>query len=366
MNIKATLRSLLLDWLAARDDRYYWRQPSTHFQPAQGATFCLWQPDGKLGDSVIHTTFIHTLATQRPDMRIVIVCAPSLVGFWQRIPGVAMVVGASDSAQAIAAVKAARLSLDVFMSMEAFLSIDTARFIRATKPRNCIGLNVGRYRAFTHSISDNTYDHPRRHVTERMRNLCELIQVPYVDASGLPSVALSGRTDRVSLADGTQHIFLNVYGAGPQKAFTDETVTWLIQELRTLLPGAHIVLNVPANQRDRFAAYCGPSDGPRVSLAPENMDLWELIALMAQCAAVVTPDTGIGHIAAALRQPLTVFFEDAHYTPVVWSPNTPTLEAVLPVTNGNVNLFDRKRGRTQVADMCAQLTPGLATPVAYT
>lgn len=354
MKLKTALRGLLLDWLADREDRCYWRQAVGSAKPAPGATFCLWQPDGKLGDSVIHTSLVHSLATHRPDMKIVVVCAPGLVGFWQRIPGVHAVIGASSAREATRHLQQERLRIDVLVSLEAFLSLDTARFIRAVRPTTCIGLNTGRYRVFTHAIADNTYDHPRRHVTQRLRHLCELLEVPHVASSGLPSVALDGRTVRVTLPEGIPHVFLNVYGAGPQKAFSDDTVGWLIQEIRAHLPRARILLNVPPHQRDRFQqAAAGAAQ--QVSLAPEGMNLWELIALMHQCAAVITPDTGIGHIAAALQQPLMVFFEDTHYTPVVWAPDTPALRKVTPAQNGHINSFDRGLVRQSLAEMTLAL-----------
>lgn len=353
MKLKTALRGLLLDWLADRDDRYYWRQPSSSFTPPQGGTVCLWQPDGKLGDSVIHTSLIANLQRQRPDLHLMVVCAPSLVAFWERIPGVQTVIGAPSSMHAAQAVMATGRRLDVFVSMEAFLSIDTVRFIRAVDPVVRIGLNVGRYRAFTYSLSDHTYDHPRRHVTERLRGVCDLMQLAYQDTSALKDVADSGLTPRVSLQAGVPHVFLNTYGAGPQKVFSPDTVDWLVEQLRARCPDSRIVFNVPATERASFAQRHGIGQDTTLMLAPEQMGLWELIALLNQCQAVVTPDTGIGHLAAGLGLPLTVFFEDAHYTPVVWAPSTPTLQTVRPSANGNVNLFDRSHAQQAITEMVA-------------
>lgn len=355
MKLKTALRGLLLDWLADRDDRYYWRQPSSSFTPPQGGTFCLWQPDGKLGDSVIHTSLIASLQQQRPDLHLMVVCAPSLVAFWERIPGVQTVIGAPSSMHAAQAVLASGKRLDVFVSMEAFLSIDTARFMRAVDPVVRIGLNVGRYRAFTYSLSDHTYDHPRRHVTERLRNVCELMGLGYQYASALKDVAASGLTPRVSLQAGVPHVLLNTYGAGPQKVFSPDTVDWLVQQLRAQQPDARIVFNVPAAERTTFAQRHGIGQDTALMLAPEHMDLWELIALLDQCQAVVTPDTGIGHIAAALSRPLAVFYEDAHYTPVVWAPSTLLLYPVKPAVSGNVNQFDRHAAEHAIHAMASAL-----------
>lgn len=362
MKLKTALRGLLLDWLADRDDRYYWRQPSSSFTPPRDGTFCLWQPDGKLGDSVIHTALIASLQTQRPDLRLMVVCAPSLVAFWERIPGIQTVIGAPSSMHAARAVLATGKRLDVFVSMEAFLSIDTVRFMRAVDPAVRIGLNVGRYRAFTYSLSDQTYDHPRRHVTERMRNVCELMQLGYQDTSALKEVAPSGLTPRVTLQAGVPHVLLNTYGAGRERVFSPDSVRWIVQQLREQYPTAHIIFNAPDAEHAAFAKLHALDNDSALALAPPNMSLWELIALISQCRMVVTPDTGIGHIAAALGIPITVFFADIHYTPVVWLPNTHRRYLVKPTVNGDVNLFDRDCAQQALTDMVADVHPRSITP----
>lgn len=355
MKLKTALRGLLLDWLADRDDRYYWRQPSSSFTPPQGGTFCLWQPDGKLGDSVIHTSLIASLQQQRPDLHLMVVCAPSLVAFWERIPGVQTVIGAPSSMHAAQAVLASGKRLDVFVSMEAFLSIDTARFMRAVDPVVRIGLNVGRYRAFTYSLSDHTYDHPRRHVTERLRGVCDLMQLAYQDTSTLKDAADSGLTPRVSLQAGVPHVLLNTYGAGPERVFSPDTVRWIVQQLRGQHPSARIVFNVPDTERPAFAKLHGVDSDTSLALAPPQMSLWELIALINQCQMAVTPDTGIGHVAATLGIPLTVFFADTHYNPIVWLPCTRKLYLVKPTVSGNVNQFDRHTAQQAITEMVATI-----------
>jgi ADP-heptose:LPS heptosyltransferase len=351
MNLKQWLRNATLDLLAQRDDRYYWRQPMTDFALPDQATLCLWQPDGKLGDSVIHTILVDNIVRQRPDVRLIVVCAASLLPFWARIPGVWQAVSAPYGRQAAQAVLALTSRVDVLVSLEAFASVDTLRFIQLVKAPINIGLSVGRFKAFQYSITDNTYDFPRRHVTDRLRHLCALMRLNYQANSALPNVAHSQRSKLVTLDHVQPCIFLNIYGAGAQKLFTDDTVAWLISQVHQHSPTAQVILNVPDPQRTAYAAHLQATADKRLSLAPKGMSLWELIALMQQCHAVITPDTGIGHIAGALGLPLTVFFEDAHYTPVVWAPVSKSLQIVAPTTSGNVNNFDRVEATARLGAM---------------
>lgn len=356
MKLKTALRGLLLDWLADRDDRYYWRQPNGPFVPAEGAAVLIWQPDGKLGDSVLHTTLVSSLHSQRPDLRLVVVCAPSLHSFWERIPGVHAVIDAADGRATAQAVLAVVGQVDVFVSTEAFLSLDTVRFMRSVKPRISIGLNVGRYKLFSYSIADHSYDHPRRHVTDRLRAVCDLLSLRYQTDSALKDVAMTGLTPRVTLPAGVPHVFLNTFGAGAHRTFSNDTVAWLTAQVKAINPNAHIVFNVPSTERDAFAQWHGMAAVPGWMLAPPNMDVWELTALIAQCQAVVTPDTSIGHIAAALAIPSTVLFHDSHYTTIVWAPASPLAQLVKPQSDGDVNHLDRVYAQTALQQtLCAQV-----------
>lgn len=354
MNIKNLIRHLVLDLLGQREDRYYWRQPLTDFELPPGGILCLWQPDGKLGDSVIHTILLDNIARQRPDVRVIVVCAASLVPFWERIPGVWKALSAHPARQSARAVLAITHRVDVFVSLEAFASVDTLIFMKAIKAPITVGLSVGRYKAFLYSLADNTYDHPRRHVTERLSNLCALMRLEYRPTSSVARIAAKQRTSLVMIPEHQSSVFLNIYGAGPQKLFSADTVSWMLEQIRLHMPTAHVILNVPEAQRDSMAERLKADRSLNVSLAPQGMSIWELIALIDQCRAVVTPDTAIGHIAAALDLPVAVFFEDAHYTPVVWTPLCDKLQLVLPVKPGNVNNFDRFQASALLSNTLAE------------
>ena len=339
MKLKTALRGLLLDWLADRDDRCYWRQAFTGLQIQPSATVCLWQPDGKLGDAVILSALVAAIAEQRPDVQLKLVCSSGLVSYWREIKGLKAVVDHADGAHK--STSATLGPVDVFISLETFLSIDTVKVLRALRPGTAIGFSVAQYRLFDIALSDLTYAFPRRHIGSRLDNLCELLALDAPTPG--PHLAAAARhhlTPRVACPPSSDRVFLNTMGAASHRCLNPDSVEAILRACDQLRPGIEVIVSVATPERDAWERRIRSTHGPQVKLAPANLGLWELIGLVAQCPIVITPDTAIGHIGAAVGSAVCVFYADAHYNPIVWHPRTDRLVNVMPRVAGDVNNFE--------------------------
>ncbi|WP_290900356.1 glycosyltransferase family 9 protein [Aquabacterium sp.] len=343
MKLKQTLRQWLVDLLGHRDDRFYWRQPLGAITLPANARLCLWQPDGKLGDAIVTSMLLCDLAAQRPDVNVTVVVEPGLQSFWRALPQVQEALSCrQDRASLLEAIGAC----DVFVSFETFLSLETLLLLRALHPAVAIGYNVGRYRIFDRSLVCTSYEWPRKHIAARLQNLCELLSLQHLGSNPLPEVLPSHRTDRSTLpAHPGPTVFLNTHAAGADRTFNASTVAWLIKELHSAGPQARILLSVPGAERPDWLARIQalpPSARSAVALTPDNTSLWEMMWLVQQCDMVVSPDTAVVHVAAALNKPVVAFYRDRAYNPLVWAPLCPHHRQVLP--NGtepcSVNDFD--------------------------
>jgi ADP-heptose:LPS heptosyltransferase len=342
MGWKERLRGLALDVLAQRDDRCYWRQPHTGMPLKPGAHLCLWQPDGKLGDAVMLTGFVQGLLQQRPDVRLSLVCAPALVAYWQGIPGVAAAIAHHPSAQATVRMLTGKMGpVDVLVSLESFLSLDTVGFLRKLRPQVAAGFSVAPYRLFDIAMSDLTYAFPRRHISERFTLMAQLMglpePLPATLRADLADLAHEHSTARVRLPAHPQRVFVNAMGAASHRSFTRASVQRLLDAVQAACPGAPVLLSVAPEAREAWATQLAGQT--QVALCPPLMSTWELIALVACCPVVITPDTALGHIGAATGARVAVFFADSHYNPVVWCPQAAQRMLVLPHTEGDVNHF---------------------------
>jgi ADP-heptose:LPS heptosyltransferase len=339
MALKDWLRGNLLDALAQRDDRCYWRQSHTGMPLKQRAHVCLWQPDGKLGDAVMLTGFVQGLLRQRPDVRLSMVCTPALTGYWQGIPGLAAVIVQHPAAANMVSALIGQVgAVDILVSLENFLSLDTVKFLRQLRPEVAAGFSVASYRLFDIAMSDFTYAFPRRHITERFTLMAQLMGLPEpVLPSMLAKLAHEHSTTRVKLTAHPQRVFLNAMGAARHRTFTRASVQRILGAVRNKCPDAPVLLSVPPDERDVWTAQLAGQT--QVTLCPPALSTWELIALVACCPVVITPDTALGHIGAATGARVAVFYADTHYNPVVWCPQAAQRMLVLPHTAGDVNHF---------------------------
>ena len=354
MNVQSVLRGLILDWLAERDDRCYWRQPRHQQQLPIGANVCLWQPDGKLGDAVIHTALVQCLQTLRPDLQLKIICSSTVASYWNAIPGIQ--VFQLPAGKARASDVHHRISpLDVFISLESFLSIDTVNAIRRIRPKITIGFNVAQYRIFDISLLDFTYSIPRRHISQRIHTLFEAINLEYDGRRpNLTPLAHVDVSERVPIKANKFHVFLNVAGAAKNRTFNRASIEKIINTLKGQHPTARILLSAPKQERADWEQWVSQRKERDTQIIPNDLSIWELISLIARCQLTITPDTAIGHIAAAVDTPVCVFYADAHYNPLVWRPMTSKAALVTPSQPGDVNSLNEGMMASAFATLLSQ------------
>lgn len=349
MPFKSFARSWLIDLLAGRDDRCYWRQPRDAQPLPQNATVLLWQPDGKLGDAVVHARFLHDLVQQRPDLKVHIACDAGLVAFWQALPGVVKAHVATASAQRSNLVQALK-GCGAFISFETFLSLETVRMVRALRPQRCMGFSVAPYRLFDDALVDTTYAFPRRHVSDRLRHLAEVLQLDHL---GHSAVADTTRT-LAGAASGTappartgKVVFLNTYAAAADRSFSAASVTALLEAIAVGAPGARVVVSLPADQT--LGSLQNAHSTLTIEALAPGRSIWQLLGTIDACDVVVTPDTAIGHLGAALDKPVIVAYRDRHYNPVVWRPLASRVTTLLPQQVGDINSFDLATAQEAIA-----------------
>nr|WP_315197789.1 glycosyltransferase family 9 protein [uncultured Aquabacterium sp.] len=332
MQLTRHLRHLAIDLLGQRDDRCYWRQACEPRALPRSARVLLWQPDGKLGDGLLNASFVHDLRVQRPDVQVHVACPPGMQAFWKPLPGV-HAVHSTESGAARKALVAASQGCDAFVSFETFLSLDTVRLVRALKPARTLGFSVSRYRLFTDALVDTTYEFPREPIQQRLVRLCDVLAVQHLGRSDVADCL----RNMPRAADIGQHpglaVFFNTYAANADRCLSPQAVVQVRSVIRSQLSGAAVTLSLPSTQSQATALDAN------TQALPPCASVWALMQHIDACDVVISPDTAIGHLGAALGKHVIVIYRDRHYNPVVWRPQGPSVQVLLPQQPGDINSF---------------------------
>ena len=352
INLTDFFRGIVFDWRSKRVDRYYWRQaiPDCIVLP-ESARLCIWSPDGKLGDAVILTTFLRSIRLTKPDWKVILLSEYS--DFLRSFDCVEAALPASDRSSWD---NYKKLGVDLWISLETFPSNACSKAIREWRPRRALGFSVGQYRLFDYAMADHTYCHPRRHISERFRSISELLGLNYGAESDIPkivsnlpmTVSCDGVSQVVSSMwnSASRVVFVNTYAAAQSRSFNVDNIKWWIERLCMHTNGSIVLLSVTESCRVSLladAAWYARHEDRLAFLPSRPLGAWELVRVISKCSAVISPDTAIGHIGAALNLPTIVVFADRHYNPVVWRPMGELAHVVLPLQNDDVNDFDKSQ-----------------------
>jgi ADP-heptose:LPS heptosyltransferase len=99
-------------------------------------------------------------------------------------------------------------------------------------------------------------------------------------------------------------IVLNISAAEKERQLSHQQAAHLAQLLSTECRESVVVISAPADieMRQSIAALAG---GSVVSFPSQgNTDILTIAALLAECKAVITPDTSVIHLASAMRAPV--------------------------------------------------------------
>ena len=229
------------------------------------------------------------------------------------------------------------------ISFDPIPMVDYFVFIRRCRPRTAISLSALQYAIFDISIVDPILEIPREHVGLRVvRILATLgVVVRLEDLRGVIPLrdARKSHSNDTSLRRRSM-VFVNGFGASATRTFSVEQLDGVVRRLLSASSDLRIVGNVNAAQRGspRIEQLLAEFPG-RVELLPSNGKIAALFDSITHADAVLTPDTSVGHIAAAQETPAVVVYDDVGFNPVCWRPLGRNIVQLIPETPGPVSRF---------------------------
>jgi ADP-heptose:LPS heptosyltransferase len=219
---------------------------------------------------------------------------------------------------------------DVAIDMTDNASVTSSMLIASIKPRYAIGIE--KENAVVYDVLVPRLDREKYHISKRIAELLRPLGVDPSIVSGKPQLKI----DRRPTVEGRLGVNIS---AGTESRWAPEA-TYAEIARQTLATDAWKEIVILAEPRDEEKAnhIITLAADPRVKALPVSRSYQEFASHLSTCEALITPDTSVVHLAAALDIPQVVVYapipKGLHYwTPIgvpyemmVQSPSLATLE----------------------------------------
>lgn len=264
----------------------------------------------KLGDAYITLPFVHALKRQRPDLELHWVASP------RQLP---LLTGEQDIAKLHVYDKrrrSERAKLLPLADQTWAAVLDLIYGDSATGLALCSKLapHAPRIAAHKNDLAD-CYDFVftdsrELPAAETALGLLEPLGLKRDQADPLPRLTFShgerGRATEVAsqMNMGRDALIMNISVGKPTRMWPDDKYVETLDQLAPLF-GMRILMCTPAD-RPRAVELARAANG-HVEIVPRDLDIRSAAALLAQAAAVITPDTVIAHLAASVTATVALY-----------------------------------------------------------
>ena len=351
-------KNLLIDTLGRRKDNFDWRSTQPPLDLGAIENVCVLHHNVKNGDAILISMLVDALAKARPDLPIYVAAPSAFSAYWSSHPAVYRVLPLdirfgphlfrAFKAWFVASSWRRRIGIGVAVSFHPFARLEQFALLRSMKARATIGFNKDIYRLFDYSLEEHRHGVDLSPIATRTRSVLKLFgrdialdelrpHLPF----GPSDEALARETLSALPLDGSK-VLVNAYGAGKEKRLTPASIKRIVEAIRHSGHDGAVYVSVP---RGSEAQYEAALKGERRSamtkvMGPQGGGLAALCALVSAVDVVISPDTAVGHIAAAFRKPQVSLFARRGSVPVIWKPLNERCIALVPPVGENVNDVD--------------------------
>ena len=348
---------LLIDLIGRRRDAWGWRtlQPKLDIHAVENV--CLLSLANRLGDSIVLSLLVDALAESRPDLPITVCTARAFEAYWASHPAVREVVVLPRSRSIFRSLSKVatqwrigrrfRDRFDVLISVSGFSRPDHFALVRGMGARTTVGFNKLQYRLFDYSIDERTYGVDCRAIHFKTASVMRLFGIE-VSVQGLAAHLPFGSEDERAarrvvdrLRSPGPRLLLNVYGASRNRILSPASAVRCVAEIRRAGFVGPIFVSAPGSRVEEYESALSQTQrcSPVEVIGPHE-ELGTLFAFVAAMDVVVSTDTAIGHIAAALLKPQVALFSRGGSLPIVWRPLNDRCTSVVSSVNEDVNGID--------------------------
>jgi ADP-heptose:LPS heptosyltransferase len=298
----------------------------------------LYSHDGKLGDAVVMTGLVEAL--YQAGFLIYVTASRGNYNFWRadrRVKEVIEVPKTGMLGKLAAIWKLRRISADYLFSWDLHHSSTGSFLAKFSGAGNKVGFCQAQPHVFDPVFS---FDPSSDHITRKYEQAAKFAGLT---GRTLPTPRLGFSVDAKNLDEYSGYenkIFVNFFGSVVDKSFTAEASQRVLRMFNEKYPDVAFIVCYMKHQAWVQGCATGFNN---IGFLRTDENWRDLYAVIQACDAVVTVDTSIAHISAALNKPLLdIFCKDSlarvNFLPV--GENILVLESTSPIEISHVVIED--------------------------
>ena len=306
MSFKQRFKQLKTDW---RNARLRWCKTWLDRAPAAAPApnphnlraILFLRQDGKIGDYIVSSFAFREIKKANPAIKIGVVCSAKNRQLFENNPH----IDALHEVRPKSTLSYYQIGKSLAGQYDAV--IDPTLSLR---PRD--------YRLFTHNIA-NTQQHFADVYAQALRLLGfdNINTQPKLPESPASEAAVQTFLQQNGWQD---YIALNFFGAANSRRFSLEAIAQTLTAFQAAFPAQKFILLTYPEITPSLATLC--QQHPNATLYPHTQTIHDSIALIRHAQAVLTPDTAIIHIAAALDKPIIGLYRQDPQNYANWHPQS--------------------------------------------
>lgn len=288
--------------------------------PQSLASILFLRQDGKIGDYIVSSFAFREVKRANPDIKIGVVCSSKNRRLFDDNPYIDAVheVKAKSAAAYWKLGKSLAGQYNVTIEPTLFLRDRDLVLLNALNSPYNVGLDKADYCLFNLNIANK-----RQHYADIYAEALKLLGFTQIDtAPVLPESAASAGGVRRFLQENALkgYIALNFFGASKTRTFDNAAIDKMLAALQEAFPRQQFVLLTCPEATPALTALCRARKNCFVYADTQTIN--DSIEILRFADAVVSPDTAIIHIAAALDKRIIGFYHENPQNFENWYPRS--------------------------------------------
>lgn len=324
--LKNRYRQLRKQWKSIRNawGRRIWDKVLPEVSLAEPKKVLLMRHDGRFGDCLISSFVARELKKQWPNMQVDVLAAPNLLDLLELNPYLDNIIpfAPKKRLQAFLRMGSSLSNQGYDVVIDPTANIDTRQLVllRSINAKVYAGYDKSTFGLFNLNIAANDAHMIEVYAQILKRLGCDDVHMQFeVPSTNKSQAAIAAYVQQLPHTD---YVAVNLYGTSSSRQFSVDRAVQMLTYFQQQNPQwVFVLLGLPSKQHE-IEAICQRCHHDYIRYCPNISSIFDNIELIRHSKGIVSLDTAIVHIAAAMNKNMVVFYHEEAENFAKWRPFT--------------------------------------------